>query len=144
RAAAALRDLFANLAKTEPLILWLDDLQWGDADSARLLAEVVRPLGGAMPTALGGHEGITTPDDMATQSGGHATRTLPLLLVVGSRTVGGADGSFVAALRDATGQSMIEVSVDALTPLEASSLALTLLADTPAAGEAVADLIAKT
>src|SRR5262245_7756415 len=81
RAAAALRHLFAHMAREEPLILWLDDLQWGDADSARLLAEVVR-----------------------------TKEAPPLLLVVGSRTGDGADGPFLAALREATAKSMIEVT----------------------------------
>jgi predicted ATPase len=115
RAATALRDLLAKLAHTWPLVLWLDDLQWGDADSARLLADAIRP----------------------------AEEAIPLLLLAGSRA--GDEGAFLSVLQAAVADlAVVEVTVAALTPLEASSLAQTLLADSAAAGEAVADLIAKT
>jgi eukaryotic-like serine/threonine-protein kinase len=99
KAFAAVKELFARMADRSPLVLWIDDLQWGDADSAALLTELVRP-----------------PDAPA------------LLLILSYRSEDRETSVCVRALRAAAhGENGLDLRVDPLLVHDASQLAAALL-----------------
>jgi len=107
RAFAAFRELLRALLKRHPLILFIDDLHWGDIDSASLLTELLRP-----------------PDPP------------PLLLVLAYRSEERQSSAALNALlpslaAETPGRHVQTVDVAELSLAEARSLASTLLADRP-------------
>jgi hypothetical protein len=105
RAFGALREMFGRIGDRRPLVLFIDDLQWGDVDSAALLIDLLRP-----------------PD------------APPLLLVATYRTDEAERSACLAtllpALEDASkkGIERREISVGQLSEGEAEALALAELA----------------
>jgi eukaryotic-like serine/threonine-protein kinase len=102
RGFTALRELLEMLARRRPLVLFVDDAQWGDTDSAVLLAELVRSF------------------DVA-----------PILLVLAHREENSDAAAFLAELRSRwpSGAKVREVVVGPLETEEARRLSLALLGD---------------
>ena len=119
RAFVALRELLARLGDRHPLVVFIDDLQWGDADSAALLRELTAP-----------------PDPPR------------MLLVLAFRSEDVATNTALAQLIDQTqglpaGRETVSISLDALSPADARRLATDLLGgDARRVEEGLADRIA--
>jgi serine/threonine protein kinase/tetratricopeptide (TPR) repeat protein len=118
RAFAALRELMGRISDRRPLILHIDDLQWGDLDSADLLADLLRPPDAPALLLL-----CCFRSEYASSS--------PCLL----RLRAGDDG--------AQGPERFEVEVEALTADEARDLARMLLARAGHVTDELIDLIAR-
>jgi len=101
RAFIAFKELLARLGDRVKLILHIDDLQWGDSDSAALLTEIMRP-----------------PD-------------APALLLLGTCRSESSEGACVQALRDIpaahVGHRYWEIEVEPLDDRDAASLAASLM-----------------
>ncbi len=115
RAFAALRELLGRIADRQPLVLYIDDLQWSDADSTSLLGEILRP-----------------PDQP------------PLLLVASFRSEDIEAKPFLKTLLNSTGtDSRRELRVATLNKEEARDLAHHLLGSTSPAMDPVVNSIVR-
>lgn len=114
RLFAAVRDVFRRIGDAAPLVVTIDDLQWADADSLALLAEL-----------------MAEPD---------APR---LLLVATVRTENAACESLDSSLFGDLVRGAIRVPVERLLPDEARVLAEQLVRDRPSARELDPDMIAR-
>lgn len=101
RAFTCLRELLTRLPRSGALVLFIDDLQWGDADSAELLLELLRPAAGPGLLAL-----FSYRTDDAERS-----ECLSVLL---------------PGLRAAAGRELqlVELEIQALSPVDAHALAM--------------------
>ncbi len=118
RAFAALRELLERLARHRPLLLFIDDLHWGDLDSAALLAEILRP-----------------PDPPS------------LMLVACYRSEEQDSSPLLRSLRESDLESpsteIRQLALKELSPAEAQELALGLLGEATPAATALAATIAR-
>ena len=118
QAFAALKDLLLRISDFQPLVIQIDDLQWGDSDSARLLLHLLDPPEAPSILFVGAYR-----DDEVENS--------PFL-----RHVLGEKGL------DASRIHIAELDVQALSPREAENLTKELLHDYPAVNTLFASAIA--
>jgi|CZKU01.1.fsa_nt_gi serine/threonine protein kinase/tetratricopeptide (TPR) repeat protein len=116
RAFAGLRDLLTVIGQQQPLVVYIDDVQWGDTDSAALLVELMR-----------------------------APRPAPLLLLMTYRDNEIDTSAFLSEMSAhwPPGAEMRDVMVGPLDRNDSQRLALALLASVDDLGERVAHAAAR-
>ena len=119
RAMAALRELLTRLGERLPVVLYIDDLQWGDEDSANLLADLLRPPDGPRLLFLGAYRRENIHDS-------------PSLVALNAAYEKGEDRPH-----------RLDLPVNPLTETEAGRLALNLLGREDRTTTEIAERIAK-
>jgi eukaryotic-like serine/threonine-protein kinase len=136
RAFSALRELLARLGDQNPLILAIDDLQWGDVDSAALITELLRPPDAPVLLFLGAYR----TEDRTTSAFLNA-----IFKLQASQTAARNDAETGLERARASQLNVRELSVEPLDPGDARALANTLLGEALLAPgrEALVDAIAR-
>jgi eukaryotic-like serine/threonine-protein kinase len=111
-ALRALRECLGSLARRRPLVVFIDDVQWGDTDSVALLVEVMRP-----------------------------PRPPPLLLVMTARDEDAEASAFLAEMAATWPGDVGEIRVGPLGDAEARRLVVSLLDPSDPEAERKADAI---
>jgi serine/threonine protein kinase/tetratricopeptide (TPR) repeat protein len=118
RATATLREILVRLGKRFPVVLYIDDLQWGDEDSANLLADLLRPPDGPRLLLLGAYRCEDAEDSPA---------------------LGALDEAYQ---RGPESPHRLDLSVEPLIREDAERLALSLLGGDDRASKQIASRIA--
>lgn len=147
RAVAALRALLARIGRSRPLVVAVDDLQWGGQENAALLDDLQRPPDAPVLLFLGSYR----EEDAATSPLLRELldcRPTPQAAAAGVGSgAGSSDGPLsrvlVTSAGPAEGPDRRELTVGPLTQAEARDFALELLGRADATARATAHTLAK-
>jgi hypothetical protein len=128
RAVAGLRELLGRIGRDRPLVLTVDDLQWGDAESAALIDDLLQPPDAPVLLLIGTYRS-------------EDSETSPVLRAL-RRPGAGAFGDHPVG-EWAEGHDHRELAVDPLTLCESRALALALIGRDDAGARAEAHAVAR-